>query len=146
MPDDFFFGSFAFFVLSFLPTPSLAFPRKTQQDACCSNVSRLFFFEKKRAFYIIFANTYITPPTPRTPPPPRERGHTPTPTMSAPTAGELAGRSETNRALLERLISNTANIIRDQKKWFDPARSGATSPSPLGEGSPVQLVCVVRGF
>ena len=58
--------------------------------------------------------------------------------MPVPTAGELAGRSENNRELLERLISNTATIIRDQKKWFvgsdGPPPPGVTaSPSPAAE-------------
>eukprot|EP01059_Diplonema_ambulator_P036401 TRINITY_DN904_c1_g1_i4.p1 TRINITY_DN904_c1_g1~~TRINITY_DN904_c1_g1_i4.p1 ORF type:complete len:1388 (+),score=420.65 TRINITY_DN904_c1_g1_i4:26-4165(+) len=54
--------------------------------------------------------------------------------MSVPSAGELAGRSENNRELLERLISNTATIIRDQRKWFGDA--GIHSPVDVPSPSP----------
>eukprot|EP01064_Diplonema_japonicum_P001716 TRINITY_DN11138_c0_g1_i2.p1 TRINITY_DN11138_c0_g1~~TRINITY_DN11138_c0_g1_i2.p1 ORF type:complete len:1645 (+),score=334.37 TRINITY_DN11138_c0_g1_i2:1483-6417(+) len=54
--------------------------------------------------------------------------------MSAPSAGELAGRSENNRELLERLISNTAHIIKDQRRWF--GEHGSQSPAVDANRSP----------
>eukprot|EP00754_Rhynchopus_humris_P012591 Rhum_TRINITY_DN14297_c5_g1::Rhum_TRINITY_DN14297_c5_g1_i1::g.78679::m.78679 len=62
-----------------------------------------------------------------------------------PTAAELSGRSESNRVLLERLISNTANIIKDQKRWFSADGSvRASSPSPAAADSAALLHTSLR--
>ncbi|KAJ9458926.1 hypothetical protein DIPPA_15391 [Diplonema papillatum] len=47
--------------------------------------------------------------------------------MAAP--ADLAGRSESNRELLEKLIKSTASIIKDQRRWFSADGIGGT-PSP----------------